>query len=72
MGLRKKTCYTIECDMKNCNSLCNNIEAYVGPLDGLTNTPADAEYHALNNGFVKINEKKWCCPECANKLGYVR
>ena len=72
MGLRKKICYTIECDMQNCTSLRYKLEDCIGPLDGLTNTPSDAEYHALDNGFVKVSEKKWCCPECAKKLGYVR
>jgi hypothetical protein len=57
------------CDAPGCRSLCNNIEAYVGPLDGLTIRPEDAEYFALKYGFKRLSAKKWYCPECAEKAG---
>lgn len=70
MGLYRKVCYTIECDMTGCTSLRNKIEDFVGPLDGLTNTPDDAEYQANSYGFVRVGVNKWCCPSCAKILGY--
>lgn len=43
MGVVKKTCYTVKCDISDCDSLCNKLEDYVGPLDGLTETKESAE-----------------------------
>lgn len=65
MALRKKTCYTVECDTPGCY---NNLEAYIGALDGLTTKSSTAEELAKQEGFIQISARKWMCPECARKV----
>jgi len=69
MGVVKKTCYTVKCDVSDCDSLCNQLEDYVGPLDGLTETRESAERWAREQGFIQISQRKWVCPDCAKRYG---
>ena len=62
MGVRKRTCYTIEC-----NDCGDTLEGYTGDLIGITDTKEDAEALAKEHGWVQTGKNTWLCPECSKK-----
>ena len=71
MAVVKKICYTVKCDLSDCDNICCKLEDYVGPLDALNITKESAEEFAKEHGFIQLSARKWICPDCAKKYGYM-
>lgn len=62
MGIRKRSCYTVECN--RCDAV---LEDYCGELIGITDTRKDAENLAKEKGWIQTGNNTWVCPRCVQE-----